>query len=747
MVDNIFNKRGISLFYKYFFSNVVVFFVPLVVLGTVTFYTSVDQLNQEILSNYENKLEQAASDMDRQFDNLASVALEIANNRIFLPYNLNKSPYSSIEAVQALKKYKNGLYLPQYALLYYKGDQQIYSFDGKYETGIFFEKEIMLPDWPLLLEEINQSTVPFYKSQKSMYFRNAGMTDSFIYVYPISTNQSISRDAALLYFVTSQAIEQRIHNVLGTFEGSFYVLGPDRERIASVEKDNTVFHSALFPLHTGDVQSDVIRQGGATYNAFQLTSNTSRHTYLLVVPNISLLNKADRLGHLMIVVLVLSLLGGLLFAWFFAYRHFSPIKNMRDVIKKALPAASVLEHNRNELAMIGQALNATLLSNDSLKLKVDEQHMFIQQNILQSLLRGNWEEGANEPSLQETLGLKGPFYCVMIVAHSGSGESPAYKETLMNLVEQRYSGSGAAYMVDMIHEKHMAVLCSQSDMNPEQMKERANDVLHMCRDQGIGMKVGIGNLYGSLAEVKFSYIEALSALEGRGQTGSIVVFKEMTKNYSAYLWYPTEELLRLLQAVKQGDTELSGEMLHQLSEAIKQQQLSFLMEKLISFEVLNALLRTVYELNLQVPHQYMEIVGTMKNTDSLFSQIGELIRTVCDHVRANREMKQEQLTRDIFHYIEEHYMEYNISLERLSDKFDMSFYALGKFFKDETGMGFKDYLIKLRMEAAKALLCESHKTVNEITAEIGYSNVSHFIKTFKKLEGMTPAQFRQMQRS
>lgn len=745
MFDNVFTKRGISLFYKYFFSNVVVFFVPLVVLGTVAFYTSVNQLNQEIMLNYENKLEQVVNDMDRQFDNLASVALEIANNRLFLPYNLNKSPYHSIEAVQALKKYKNGLYLPQYALLYYKGEQQIYSFDGKYETGIFFEKEIILPDWPLFLEEINHSVVPFYKNQKSMYFRNAGMSEAFIYVYPVSTNQSMLKDAALVYFVTSQAIEQRIHNVLGAFEGNFYVFGPSQERIASVKKDDIELQSPILPLHTGGVQPDVLRQDGSGHNVFQLTSDHSRHTYVLVVPNASLLNEADRLAHLMIAILVISLLGGLLFAWFFAYRHFSPIKNMRDYIKKALPSAPVLEQHRNELTIIGRALADTLHSNDILKVKVDGQHMFIQQNVLQSLLRGNWEEDAGEP-LQETLGLKGPVYCVMIVSHSGSGEFPAFKESLINVLEKRYSGNDTAHTVDMIHEKHVAVLYSQADKSLEPMKERANELLNECSAQGMELKIGIGNMYGSLTEVKFSYIEALSALEHQKAANPVVAFKEMTRNYSAFLWYPTEELLRLQQSVKLGDAELSGEMLRQLSDAIKQQQLSFLMEKLVSFEVLNALLRTVYELNLQVPHQYLEIVGTVKNTETLFMQIGELIHEVCGHVRAHRERNQKQLTRDIFRYIEEHYLEYDFSLEKLADKFDLSLYALGKFFKDETGIGFKDYLIRLKMEAAKTLLGNSDKTVNEITSDIGYSNVSHFIKTFKKIEGMTPAQFRQMLR-
>jgi len=67
-------------------------------------------------------------------------------------------------------------------------------------------------------------------------------------------------------------------------------------------------------------------------------------------------------------------------------------------------------------------------------------------------------------------------------------------------------------------------------------------------------------------------------------------------------------------------------------------------------------------------------------------------------------------------------------------------------FKENTGKNFSDYITDCRMIAAKKSLLESHNSLDEITASIGLQTTSYFIKMFKKLEGMTPKQYRETNR-
>ena len=57
-------------------------------------------------------------------------------------------------------------------------------------------------------------------------------------------------------------------------------------------------------------------------------------------------------------------------------------------------------------------------------------------------------------------------------------------------------------------------------------------------------------------------------------------------------------------------------------------------------------------------------------------------------------------------------------------------------------MTFGELVKKIRMKKAKALLKSSNMTVENIAASVGYPNVEHFNRTFKKLFDMTPIQYR-----
>lgn len=59
-----------------------------------------------------------------------------------------------------------------------------------------------------------------------------------------------------------------------------------------------------------------------------------------------------------------------------------------------------------------------------------------------------------------------------------------------------------------------------------------------------------------------------------------------------------------------------------------------------------------------------------------------------------------------------------------------------------TGRLYRDYLIYLRIEYAKELLGQENISVADLCRKVGYGNVSHFIKLFREVTGVTPAKYR-----
>ncbi|RXZ78963.1 helix-turn-helix domain-containing protein [Paenibacillaceae bacterium] len=108
--------------------------------------------------------------------------------------------------------------------------------------------------------------------------------------------------------------------------------------------------------------------------------------------------------------------------------------------------------------------------------------------------------------------------------------------------------------------------------------------------------------------------------------------------------------------------------------------------------------------------------------------------------RENR--KHHALMQEVRKYIETNFSNANLSLKQLEDEFGMSGKYISFLFHEEVGVKFADYLARLRIEEAEKLLTETGDTVQDIAAQVGYTNAMTFIRGFKKHFGMTPGDYR-----
>ncbi len=121
-----------------------------------------------------------------------------------------------------------------------------------------------------------------------------------------------------------------------------------------------------------------------------------------------------------------------------------------------------------------------------------------------------------------------------------------------------------------------------------------------------------------------------------------------------------------------------------------------------------------------------------------------LVNTIIHLVRneANKEDAPiENITQYINQYVAEHYME-PLHLSDLVNDIGFSLSNISKTYKEHTNMNFRDYLQKVRIKKACELLKVSDKTINEISALVGYSDPAFFYRIFKKLMHMTPLEYK-----
>ncbi len=93
-------------------------------------------------------------------------------------------------------------------------------------------------------------------------------------------------------------------------------------------------------------------------------------------------------------------------------------------------------------------------------------------------------------------------------------------------------------------------------------------------------------------------------------------------------------------------------------------------------------------------------------------------------------------------YISEHYSE-QLSLQSIAESQNMSVSHLGSLFKDFYGVSIWNYVLTKRLIRSRELLLENC-SVSVACEKSGFSDYAHFIKTFHKVYGISPAKFKKL---
>ena len=96
-------------------------------------------------------------------------------------------------------------------------------------------------------------------------------------------------------------------------------------------------------------------------------------------------------------------------------------------------------------------------------------------------------------------------------------------------------------------------------------------------------------------------------------------------------------------------------------------------------------------------------------------------------------------------YMKEHCTEQHLSLSDVADHVYVSQWHLSKLLNKETDQGFFDLLGGMRIALAKKLLSDPALRIHEIAEQAGFSDVAHFSRSFKKITGCTPGEYRNRQ--
>ncbi len=168
----------------------------------------------------------------------------------------------------------------------------------------------------------------------------------------------------------------------------------------------------------------------------------------------------------------------------------------------------------------------------------------------------------------------------------------------------------------------------------------------------------------------------------------------------------------------------------------------------VSYELANYEEHAISQGSSSKAAAYVEIICKGKNywgvgidEDIIKSSIAALVSAANKMAKYEniKEGREERIV-DIMNYIQKNYVD--VTLDSLSEHFNLSRTYLSKYIKEKAGVTFQDAVKQARMKKARKMLKETNQTVESIAAYVGYENVEHFNRLFKASYDMTPVQFR-----
>ena len=160
------------------------------------------------------------------------------------------------------------------------------------------------------------------------------------------------------------------------------------------------------------------------------------------------------------------------------------------------------------------------------------------------------------------------------------------------------------------------------------------------------------------------------------------------------------------------------------------------------------------QLTSQQHEDFTNIVGTnsLKSMGSFFNLMasiaeGKELKTISTTSAYSNVMSQKISKRmeRVSKHIQDNYQR-AITLSEISDVASMTEQSFSRWFRQTSGLTFIDYLMQLRTTVASHLLVNTNKPMSEVAEESGFNSSSSFNRSFLKVKGCSPREFRKQKR-
>ncbi|MFK7694152.1 helix-turn-helix domain-containing protein [Paenibacillus sp. HJGM_3] len=436
---------------------------------------------------------------------------------------------------------------------------------------------------------------------------------------------------------------------------------------------------------------------------------------------------------------------------------YKPIFRLLHYIKSDEP--HMQHRSTGEFQLIRESLTDAYEARKNLQLRLKESFPAYQEKFVRSLLR---IKSLDLSKVRERLtffglDLKPEGIALLLVSienndkwKSSDIESSELKHLLIRDAISDSIDPPFKRLVMELSEGCFIVLMNCGDMS--ETFTAAYQIKHKLFERhGFECTLGIGGYCDTMGDIPRSYKEAEEALSYRNMAGGseVIYIEDIRLESKPSLTYPKEKEASLIVYIKNGDggqaLRIFDDMVEDFSDfSIK---VPFSEVQQVFLILLVRLMETARELQIDIKELELErtplITTFLEKND--WNEIVKLFKYIiltmalqigdAFHRKNNKHVEQALEIIESSHYEE-------VSLTSVAERLKLNPAYLSRIFKEHTGSTFTDYITLERIRMSKGLLLRTELQVQEISKQLGYMQVSYFIKLFKTVTGVTPNEYR-----
>ncbi|WP_165452350.1 helix-turn-helix domain-containing protein [Paenibacillus thalictri] len=515
--------------------------------------------------------------------------------------------------------------------------------------------------------------------------------------------------------------------------------------------------------------------GVVDYSFTAVNSPYTSWKYIDIMPSESLHTRSINMQRFMFILTGLCMAAAVISAFIMSIRVYSPIYSLMEFIRNRSiigPLKQALSGRSGELSVIVSAYESLLHKGDSLEQQLAQNKPILQQSFLNSVL---FEKTSLHKERAErfayyglTLAGYGCFVCVLRIDHYSSFTS-AYSQHDQSLIRYFIAKLAEEIAGEYMHayaihaeSSDIKLLCSLKEPQPREtfMLQSVKLAELICaqvrRHLTVTVSAGIGDIRMEPGHIADSFAEALEALNAKAFKGHESVIPCWISDGDGDQRGVKSLYMQLKDLRKKVPHGMNEEGYSELEISLAELEEQLRVSPGWSFELFQA---AMFQIVLDVYNKSVENGLEAFDEERLtllhasFNQVEtaeELLRWTRQYagetkrlITARLQQQPAAVSTQIAEYIEAHYA-YDISLGGIAEQLRLDPSYVSRLFKQEYRMNFSDYLISLRMDKAKELLKNTTLSIKDIGMLVGYENQRSFNRIFKKQEGVSPGQYRDM---